>query len=69
MEYPELLAHPQVAALEVVAEIDHPTAGRLKTVRPVARLSDTPNSIRLAPPTLGQHTEEVLRAAGLTQAC
>lgn len=67
MEYPELLAHPQVAALEVVAEIDHPTAGRLKTVRPVARLSDTPNSIRLAPPTLGQHTDEVLRAAGLAQ--
>lgn len=67
MEYPELLAHPQVAALEVVAEIDHPTAGRLKTVRPVARLSDTPNSIRLAPPTLGQHTDEILSAAGLTQ--
>ncbi len=67
MEYPELLAHPQVAALEVVAEIDHPTAGRFKTVRPVARLSETPNSIRLAPPTLGQHTEEVLRAAGLAQ--
>jgi crotonobetainyl-CoA:carnitine CoA-transferase CaiB-like acyl-CoA transferase len=67
MEYPELLAHPQVAALEVVAEIDHPTAGRLKTVRPVARLSDTPNSIRLAPPTLGQHTDEILRAAGLAQ--
>jgi len=67
MEYPELIAHPQVAALEVVAEIDHPTAGRLKTVRPVARLSDTPNSIRLAPPTLGQHTDEILRAAGLAQ--
>jgi crotonobetainyl-CoA:carnitine CoA-transferase CaiB-like acyl-CoA transferase len=67
MEYPELLAHPQVAALEVVAEIDHPTAGRLKTIRPVARLSDTPNSIRLAPPTLGQHTDEILRATGLTQ--
>jgi crotonobetainyl-CoA:carnitine CoA-transferase CaiB-like acyl-CoA transferase len=69
MEYPELLAHPQVAALEVVAEIDHPTAGRLKTVRPVARLSETPNSIRLAPPTLGQHTDEILRAAGLAQGC
>jgi crotonobetainyl-CoA:carnitine CoA-transferase CaiB-like acyl-CoA transferase len=67
MEYPELLAHPQVAALEVVAEIDHPTAGRLKTIRPVARLSDTPNSIRLAPPTLGQHTDEILLATGLTQ--
>jgi len=61
MDYPSLLAHPQVAALEAIAEIDHPTAGRLKMVRPVACFSETPESIRLPPPALGQHTEEVLR--------
>jgi formyl-CoA transferase len=61
MDYPSLLAHPQVAALEAIAEIDHPTAGSFKTVRPVARFSETPNSIRMPPPTLGQHTDEVLR--------
>jgi crotonobetainyl-CoA:carnitine CoA-transferase CaiB-like acyl-CoA transferase len=66
MDYPSLLAHPQVAALQAIVEIDHPTAGRFKTVRPVARFSDTPNSIRMPPPTLGQHTEEILRAAGIT---
>lgn len=65
MDYPALLAHPQVAALEIVAEIDHPTAGRLKALRPVARFSDTPDSIRLAPPTLGQHTAEILFATGI----
>ncbi|MGD0289222.1 MAG: CoA transferase [Candidatus Binataceae bacterium] len=65
MDYPSLLVHPQVAALEAISEIDHPTAGRFKTVRPVARFSETPDSIRLAPPMLGQHTEEILRAAGL----
>jgi len=65
MDYPSLLAHPQVAALDAIAEIDHPTAGRFKTVRPVARFSETHNSIRMPPPTLGQHTEEVLRAAGI----
>ena len=65
MDYPSLIAHPQVAALEAIAEIDHPTAGHLKAVRPVARFSDTPDSIRLPPPTLGQHTAEVLRAAGI----
>jgi formyl-CoA transferase len=65
MDYPSLLAHPQIAALEAVATIDHPTAGQFKTVRPVARFSATPNTIRMPPPTLGQHTEEVLRAAGL----
>jgi len=65
MDYPSLLAHPQVAALDIVAEIDHHTAGRFKTVRPVARFSETPDTIRLPPPTLGEHTEEILRAAGL----
>jgi formyl-CoA transferase len=61
MDYPSLVAHPQIAALEAIAEIDHPTAGSFKTVRPVARFSETPNSIRMPPPTLGQHTDEVLR--------
>jgi crotonobetainyl-CoA:carnitine CoA-transferase CaiB-like acyl-CoA transferase len=34
-------------------------------VRPVARFSATPNAIRMPPPTLGQHTEEVLHALEL----
>jgi len=63
MDYPALLEHPQVAALEVIAEIAHPTAGRLKMIRPVARFSATPSSMRLPPPLLGQHTEEVLQAS------
>jgi crotonobetainyl-CoA:carnitine CoA-transferase CaiB-like acyl-CoA transferase len=35
-------------------------------VRPVARFSETPNSIRLAPPILGQHTEEILSRSGIS---
>ncbi|MBF6570357.1 MAG: CoA transferase [Candidatus Binataceae bacterium] len=65
MDYPSLIAHPQTAALEAIAEVDHPAAGRFNTVRPVARFSDTPDAIRIPPPALGQHTEEVLRAAGI----
>jgi formyl-CoA transferase len=63
MDYPSLMAHPQLAALGAIVEIEHPTAGTFKTVRPVARFSNTPNSIRMPPPTLGQHTDEILRAA------
>ncbi len=66
MDYPALLAHPQVAALDIVTEVNHPTAGPLKMIRPVARFSDTPNTIRLPPPLLGQHTAEVLGTVGLS---
>src|SRR5229473_3090139 len=66
MDYPSLMTHPQVAALDVITEIDHPKAGRIKMIRPVARFSATPNSIRLPPPLLGQHTDEVLRATGFS---
>ena len=68
MDYPALLAHPQVAALEVDRG-NRSSDGRAAS-KPCARwrdFSDTPDSIRLAPPTLGQHTDEVLRATGLTQ--
>lgn len=56
----EAFAHEQVEALEVVEEVQHPTVGALKLVRPPFHLSETPATIRLPPPTLGQHTDEVL---------
>jgi crotonobetainyl-CoA:carnitine CoA-transferase CaiB-like acyl-CoA transferase len=65
MDYPSLLAHPQLAALGAIVEIEHPTAGSFKTVCPVGRFSETPDSIRLPPPTLGQHTEEIIKGAGI----
>ena len=52
---------PQVAALGLVETLDHPTAGAIKVVGPPYRLSETPPSVRLPPPLLGQHTDEVLR--------
>lgn len=55
------LAQPQVHARAMVQEVDHPSAGRVRLVGPVAKLSRTPPSIRRPPPTLGQHTDEILR--------
>lgn len=61
MNYPALFAHPQVQELNIVQEIDHPTAGTFKTIGPVWRFSDTEAKVQSPPPTLGQHTEEILK--------
>ena len=39
----------------------HPTAGDVRTLGIPFRFSETPASVRRAPPTLGQHTDEILR--------
>jgi crotonobetainyl-CoA:carnitine CoA-transferase CaiB-like acyl-CoA transferase len=56
----EILSHPQVLAREMVVEVDHPAAGRIKTLGVVAKLSVTPGAVRTGAPRLGEHTEEVL---------
>ena len=45
----------------MVETVEHPTIGALKMLGIPFKFSDTPASVRRAPPTLGQHTEEVLR--------
>jgi crotonobetainyl-CoA:carnitine CoA-transferase CaiB-like acyl-CoA transferase len=59
----EAMAHPQVAARDVLVVQQHPQVGTIETLAPVVRLSRTPAELRLPPPALGEHTAEVL--AGL----
>ncbi len=56
---------PQVVANALLAEVEHPRAGRMRTPRPVARFDATPASLRLPAPLLGEHGVELLRELGL----
>ncbi len=62
--YMSLFQHPQIQELDVVREIEHPTAGTFETIGPVWRFSDTPAAVQSPPPTLGQHTDEILLGLG-----
>lgn len=60
-DIPTLLADPQVAAREMVQEVEHPTLGAIQQLGPVAKFSDTPAVVQSAPPLLGEHTDSILR--------
>ena len=57
----QVFEEPQVKARGVKIELDHAAAGTLPLVSSPMRFSGTPLEYRLAPPVLGQHTDEVLR--------
>ena len=56
----------QVVANALLVEMEHPSAGRMRTPRPVARFDATPASLRRPPPLLGEHGAELLRELGLS---
>jgi len=57
----QVFEEPQIVARGVKIEMDHPTAGKVPLVASPMRFSATPVAYKLPPPTLGQHTDEILR--------
>ncbi len=56
----EVFSEPQIQAREMQVNVPHPMNPELQLVGNPIKLSRTPVDYKLAPPTLGQHTHEVL---------
>ena len=63
-----LLANEYLRETGFFQPVEHPTEGPMATLAIPVEFDGTPASIRALPPKLGEHTEAVLREAGLTEA-
>jgi crotonobetainyl-CoA:carnitine CoA-transferase CaiB-like acyl-CoA transferase len=64
----EALSLDVAAARQMVVPIDHPAAGAIRVPGVPVKLAEAPGQVREPPPTLGQHTDAVLREVlGLTE--
>jgi len=61
LDIEEAFASPLATARDMRVEIEHPTSGRIDQVGAPWKIDGTSSPIRMSPPLLGQHTEEVLR--------
>ena len=63
----KVVVDPQVAARDMIVEVDHPTIGRLRMAGLPIKLSANPGSVKAPPPLLGEHSRQVLAGLGLSQ--
>jgi crotonobetainyl-CoA:carnitine CoA-transferase CaiB-like acyl-CoA transferase len=58
----DALDDPHTAARDMIETVEHSTIGALKMLGIPFKFSDTACSVRRAPPTLGQHNDEILKS-------
>ncbi len=64
----QLIEDPHLRATGMFPEVDHPTEGRIRMIRPAVRSSANPTAVSRLAPVLGQHSREVLLGVGLSEA-
>ena len=57
---------PQVHERGMYTTMSHPTAGEIKQTGLSIKFSESPGELKLAPPMLGEHNEEILSSIGYT---
>jgi formyl-CoA transferase len=63
----EIAEEPSLRKTGTVVEVDHPKRGKYLTVGNPIKLSDSPTEVKRSP-LLGEHTDEVMKELGYTQA-
>jgi formyl-CoA transferase len=57
----EVLEDPHLVARNMIELVEHANVGAVRVLGVPVKLSDSPGTVRTAPPTLGQHTDQILR--------
>ena len=63
----EVADYPQLVWNGTIEEVDHPVAGRYRSPRAPVRFDGAAAGTRRAPPTIGQHTAEILAELGVSR--
>jgi len=64
----DLVDDPHLKAVGFWEVVDHPTEGKIRMTKFPVSFSETPTDVRRLPPRLGEHSIELLKEAGLSQA-
>ncbi len=63
----EVIDHPVIVPNDLIQEVDHPVAGKIRQTRPAARFSKSEVKPELGAPLLGEHNSELLQEIGFTE--